>query len=70
MIPKKITMLTLLSLALVLSACQRAEKQRTPPAPLPAVQVAVESLNAVDVPFQVELAGTLKAVEHAIVSSG
>lgn len=60
-------LLLVLTLPLFFACSEPAEK--TAPESLPPVQVQVESLTLTRVPFQVEIAGTLTAVEHALISS-
>jgi len=53
---------------LPLAACQKEEAGRQV-VDLPMAQVEVETVNLAAVPFQIEVAGTIEAVEHALVSS-
>ncbi len=43
--------------------------EKSPPSSLPQVEVQVETLTLSTVPVQIELAGTLQAVEHATIST-
>jgi len=59
--------LLLLAPLLLLGCGGSAEKNET--VKMPTVEVQTQILEQVDVPFQVEVAGTVKAVEHALISS-
>ncbi|WP_020677661.1 efflux RND transporter periplasmic adaptor subunit [Geopsychrobacter electrodiphilus] len=60
----------LLLLLLSLSACSESkEKTAIKSVPQAPVQVQVKTLSLSEVPFQVEVAGTLQAVERALISS-
>lgn len=65
---KPMNLIPLPLVLLLLFGCgSQAEKPET--VKLPTVAVQTQTLEQVDVPFQVEVSGTLKAIEHALISS-
>lgn len=64
---KKSLILILTPLVLVTGCSEPAERRAAET--LPPAQVRTEVLSLADVPFQIEVAGTLKAVEHAQISA-
>lgn len=65
---KRLGLFILFGLVLLLAACKEPA-ERTRPAELPPVQVKTRILTLKEVPAQVEVAGTVKAVEHALISA-
>jgi len=65
---KPMKLFPLLLAPLLLFGCGGSAEQNET-VKLPTVEVRTQTVEQVDVPFQVEVAGTLQAVEHALISS-